>query len=116
MAPRRSPMVAAVVGAVVGAALAGGCGASPATPRTAQSVTTPKRQRATPRLARHAQGRPTTPAPVALVTAQTENQLLMVSLPGGRVIRRVPVPGDPGYSPPSAREVRSPWSAPGPGP
>ena len=101
MAPRRSPIIlVAVTGAaVIAAALAGGCGASPAAPTSAagRSATTPKRQRATPHAARHVQRRFTTPAPVALVTAQAENQLLMVSLPGGRVIRSVPVPGDPGY-------------------
>jgi len=31
------------------------------------------------------------------VTAQTENRLLVVAVPGGRVIRAVPVPGDPSY-------------------
>jgi DNA-binding beta-propeller fold protein YncE len=31
------------------------------------------------------------------VTAQTENRLLVVGLPGGRVIREVTVPGDPTY-------------------
>ncbi|MGB9184519.1 MAG: hypothetical protein WCB67_10660 [Solirubrobacteraceae bacterium] len=45
----------------------------------------------------HANPRLTGPPPVALVTAQTENQLLMVSLPGGRILRRVTVPSEPGY-------------------
>ncbi len=42
---------------------------------------------------------PTTPhhptAPLALVTAELRNQLVVVSLPGGRVIRRIPVARDP---------------------
>lgn len=33
----------------------------------------------------------------ALVTAQTENRLLVVRLPGGRVVRELAVPGDPSY-------------------
>jgi DNA-binding beta-propeller fold protein YncE len=38
------------------------------------------------------------PAPLqALVTAQTENRLLVVDLPSGHVARRVTVPGDPEY-------------------
>jgi YVTN family beta-propeller protein len=40
--------------------------------------------------ARHGGG-----TPVALVTAETENQLLAVSLPDGRVLRRVTLPADP---------------------
>ncbi len=31
----------------------------------------------------------------ALVTAETENRLLVVALPSGRVVRRIPVPPDP---------------------
>ncbi|MGI9184334.1 MAG: YncE family protein [Solirubrobacteraceae bacterium] len=38
-----------------------------------------------------------TPAPIALVTAQAENRLVLLSLPSGRVIGRVSVPGEPGY-------------------
>jgi DNA-binding beta-propeller fold protein YncE len=33
--------------------------------------------------------------PQALVTSETENQLLLVDLPGGRVVRRVTLPADP---------------------
>lgn len=45
-------------------------------------------------------------APVqALVTAQTENRLLVVALPGGRVLRAVPVAGDPGYVDATSRVV-----------
>jgi YVTN family beta-propeller protein len=35
------------------------------------------------------------PAPRALVTDETENRLLVVALPSGRVLRRVAVPADP---------------------
>jgi streptogramin lyase len=34
-------------------------------------------------------------SPVALVTAETQNQLLAVALPGGRVLKRLPMPADP---------------------
>ena len=33
--------------------------------------------------------------PVALVTAETQNQLIAVSLPSGRILRRLPMPADP---------------------
>jgi DNA-binding beta-propeller fold protein YncE len=39
--------------------------------------------------------RPPVSRPVALVTAETENALLAVSLQDGRVIKRVPLPADP---------------------
>src|SRR5947209_1061384 len=35
------------------------------------------------------------PAPQALVTAETENRVLVVDLPSGRIARRVPLPPDP---------------------
>jgi DNA-binding beta-propeller fold protein YncE len=34
-------------------------------------------------------------SPVALVTAETQNQLLAVALPSGRVLKRLPMPADP---------------------
>src|ERR671930_733301 len=34
-------------------------------------------------------------SPVALVTAETENALLAISLPDGRVLKRLPMPADP---------------------
>jgi DNA-binding beta-propeller fold protein YncE len=37
------------------------------------------------------------PAPQALVTAQTQGRLLVVDLRNGRVLRRISVPGNPGY-------------------
>lgn len=49
----------------------------------------------------NASARPTTPQPrrprpqVALVTAELRNELVVVSLPGGRVVRRIPVARDP---------------------
>ena len=33
--------------------------------------------------------------PVALVTAETQNQLIVVALPSGRILRRLPMPADP---------------------
>jgi DNA-binding beta-propeller fold protein YncE len=33
--------------------------------------------------------------PVALVTAETENQLIAVQLPSGRILKRLPMPADP---------------------
>jgi DNA-binding beta-propeller fold protein YncE len=42
--------------------------------------------------------RPAAKAPLrALVTAQTENRVLLTALPGGRTTKRVTVPGDPEY-------------------
>src|SRR6266581_8565423 len=43
----------------------------------------------------HANARPEGGSPVALVTAESENELLAVSLPDGKVIRRVRLPVDP---------------------
>jgi hypothetical protein len=34
-------------------------------------------------------------APVALVTAETQNELIAVALPSGRIVRRLPMPPDP---------------------
>ncbi len=33
--------------------------------------------------------------PVALVTAETQNQLIAVGLPSGKILRRLPMPADP---------------------
>ena len=46
-------------------------------------------------LASGASGRPSGGTPIALVTAETENELLAVSLPPHRVLARVHVPADP---------------------
>jgi DNA-binding beta-propeller fold protein YncE len=98
MRQRSSPIVLLAI-TVAAATVAGGCGASPAAPRSraARSAAAPDHHRAVRHTPSHANRRLTEPAPVALVTAQTENQLLMVSLPGGRILRRVTVPGEPGY-------------------
>jgi DNA-binding beta-propeller fold protein YncE len=40
---------------------------------------------------------PSAPALQALVTAQTENRLLIADVPGGRIIRTIAIPGDPSY-------------------
>jgi DNA-binding beta-propeller fold protein YncE len=39
--------------------------------------------------------RPRGGSPVALVTAESENELLAIALPGGRVLRRIRLPADP---------------------
>ena len=38
---------------------------------------------------------PPAPSPEALVTAETENRMLVVALPSGRVVRWIPLPADP---------------------
>lgn len=58
----------------------------------AAAATRPNRLRHTTPAARFP-----SPPLVALVTAQTEDRLLAVSLPSGRVVRSVRVPGSPGY-------------------
>lgn len=71
--------------------LLAGCGAKhDAGTRHAQGTTT-HAARSHSRPARAA----ATSAPQALVTAETENRLLVVDLPSGRVARRVPLPPDP---------------------
>ena len=52
------------------------------------------------------------PPEQALVTAETENRLLVVDLPSGRVVRRIPLPPDPediAAAPAAERRRRSPW-------
>jgi YVTN family beta-propeller protein len=49
--------------------------------------------------------RPSGGTPVALVTAETENELLAVSVPGGRVLRRVQLPADPQNAVADAKNV-----------
>jgi DNA-binding beta-propeller fold protein YncE len=44
---------------------------------------------------RPTQPKATLPPPQALVTAETENQLLVVDLPSGRIVHRVTLPADP---------------------
>jgi DNA-binding beta-propeller fold protein YncE len=70
-------------------AACGGSGSHTTTARTARPATVrvraaaPKPHRASP------------PAPQALVTAETENRVLVVDLPSGRVVRRLAVAPDP---------------------
>lgn len=59
-----------------------------ATPQTIASPTVPP----SPRPRRQAQ-----PHPVALVAAESENHLVVVQLPSGKVLRRVPLPDGPQY-------------------
>ena len=66
-------------------------GTEPSTARTGTSTTSPSGVLVRPTtLKRH---RPRTQ--VALVTAELRNELVVVALPGGRVVRRIPVAPDP---------------------
>ena len=87
----------------VGSVAVAGCGATaaahksgtphgPAPVSVPAAAARPSRLRHTPQAARFPN-----PPLVALVTAQTEDRLLAVSLPSGRVLRSVRVPGSPGY-------------------
>ncbi len=71
------------------AALAVGCGATRPAPRPPTTKVTGSTTTSTPPPA------PRAPSPQALVTDETENQLLIVDLPSGRIARRVTLPPDP---------------------
>jgi DNA-binding beta-propeller fold protein YncE len=97
---RRGRPTALAGTAVVVASLAGlaGCvGTGHYQPRDPgpTRVATPARTRTfTHKRVRHTAGQP----PLrALVTAQTQDRLLVVDLPSGRVVRHISVPGDPEY-------------------
>ena len=64
-------------------------------PATAAQPSTVATRRPTPPPAAVATTRPAPPGPEALVTAETENRLLVVALPSGRIIRRIALPADP---------------------
>ena len=87
-----------LTGLVAAAAVLGlvGCGATrrhpPRPAKTAIQTTAHA-----PRSAQEAPARVPRAPLQALVTAQTENQVLVVDLPSGRVVRRLSVPGDPEY-------------------
>jgi DNA-binding beta-propeller fold protein YncE len=66
-------------------------GTEPSTARTGTSTTSPSSALARPTTRK--QHRPRTQ--VALVTAELRNELVVVALPGGRVVRRIPVAADP---------------------
>jgi YVTN family beta-propeller protein len=75
------------------AVLAAGCGGTRSRPKAH-----PPRASSRPAaVARRPAAGLTRAAPRALVSAETENRLLVVALPSGRVLRRVPLPADPGY-------------------
>jgi streptogramin lyase len=91
--------ITVVVGAAIVLAL-GGCGVS----------RRPAQHRTVPEPAVHA----ASSAPIAtradaplqaLVTAQTEDRLVITGLPGGRVLRSVTIPGQPGYVDATSRVV-----------
>ncbi len=99
---RRYPTAAITTSLIVGAVVAG-CGGTTAThrdrpthdhvPIAAPAVATrPDRHP-------HTTGERRFPSPplIALVTAQTQDRLLAVALPSGRVVRSVTVPGGPDY-------------------
>jgi YVTN family beta-propeller protein len=82
------------IAALTASALAAACGGShkvaPTRPATFASAKPTAPPAATP-----PSRRPTAPPVQALVTAETENRLLIVDLPSGRVVRSIPVPADP---------------------
>jgi YVTN family beta-propeller protein len=79
--------------ALILSALLASCGGSAShRPTTAQRATHPTRPVATNAAPADPVPRPPT---LALVTAETENRLLVVQLPSGRVIRRIRLPSDP---------------------
>ncbi len=80
-----------VLPAVALVALASACGAGHAAKRTDPSATSSTAMPATTVPAVSTK----LPAPQALVTDETQNLLLVVDLPDGRVVRRVPLPADP---------------------
>lgn len=90
--------ITALTLSVLLAACGGGSGSHKAKPsRTAATLASAKPTAplvAQPTASRAA--RPANPSPEqALVTAETENRLLVVDLPSGRVVRRIPLPPDP---------------------
>jgi DNA-binding beta-propeller fold protein YncE len=79
--------------ALILSALLAACGGSGSHRTTRRGTAAPA-----PAVARAAAPRPqriAPPAPQALVTAETENRLLVVALPSGRVVRRLAVAPDP---------------------
>lgn len=80
---------------LVAAAILGGCGDS----RARRHAPRPRPLSAAPvRVAARVHRRPTlTPGPQALVTAETENRLLIVDLRTGEVKRRISMPAGPQY-------------------
>jgi DNA-binding beta-propeller fold protein YncE len=94
----------ALIGLSLLALSAAGCGsghrrvgASPAPARALAPLG--RAARARPR------GHPSSPASLALVTAESENRIVLVNLRRGRVIRSVPVPADPEYAVATRRVV-----------
>ena len=81
--------------ALIAAMALGGCGGSGSHHAVKRTTAVPETVAALRPPAPPA--RRSTPAPPvqALVTAETENRLIVVDLPSGRVIRRIAVPADP---------------------
>lgn len=93
----RTSLAALIVSALLAACGGGGSGShnhkhKPAQTRGATVASAKPTAPSSPIRPAH----PATPAPdQALVTAETENRLLVVDLPSGRVVRRIPVAPDP---------------------
>lgn len=90
------------IAALTVSALLAACGGSHRAGRTQTTTRTPTTARtqsttavAGPAAAAAPRVPPAPPPVQALVTAETENRLLVVDLPSGRVVRRIPVPADP---------------------
>jgi YVTN family beta-propeller protein len=81
------------IAALITSALLAACGGSHRAERTHTAHTTTAV--AGPAIAAAPRVASRQPRVQALVTAETENRLLVVDLPSGRVVRRIPVPADP---------------------
>jgi DNA-binding beta-propeller fold protein YncE len=94
----RTPVVKGVATLAVGGLLLSASCTGAAQPGTEPSVALTGAS-TTPASSASARPTPTTPrrltTQVALVTAELRNELVVVSLPGGRVVRRIPVAPDP---------------------
>jgi DNA-binding beta-propeller fold protein YncE len=87
----RGPGRIGVITAAAGALALAGCGQQTRRHARAAITSSPAAPAPVRRAAKE-------PGPLqALVTAQTENRLLVVDLPSGRVVKQVTVPGDPEY-------------------
>jgi len=99
-----------LAGLLIGLSLAGcGTAARPAADPRPAAGQRPHAAAATEPRARRA----VTPPLQALVTAQTEDRLLVADLPSGRVVRSITVPGSPGYVDASAGVIVVVSAAPG---
>jgi DNA-binding beta-propeller fold protein YncE len=82
-------------GALLAALLLAGCGGSPHKPVATRTSAVEEQAQVSQVPVAMPTAHRARPAPVALVTAETENRLLVVSLGSGRVLRRIGLPTDP---------------------